>query len=113
MAQTRFSGPVKSTNGFQPGTSTVALTQIMSGTVSVNPASIAAASTGDTTVTITGVASGDVVVMNPPDALEAGLAFGGCWVSAADSVKVRLVNPTAGAVDGAARNWTYAVFRMA
>lgn len=113
MALTRFSGPVKSTNGFRVGASTVDLTLVMKGTVSVDPASLLAATTNDTSVTITGAALGDVIVMNPPDALESGLVFGGARVTAANTVKVRVGNVTAGAIDAAAASWTYAIYRYA
>jgi len=113
MSRTTFSGPVKSTNGFTPGTSAVALTQIMKGTVAVDPASITAQESAETSVTITGAATGDVVIMNPPASLETGLAFSGARVSAADTVQVRLTNVTGGAVDGTSRTWTYAILRMA
>ena len=81
-------------------------------TVAVNPASLAAVSTSETDVTIAGVAVGDFVVAMPP-ALEAGLVYGGCRVSAADTVKVRLGNVTAGAVDAASANWIFLIFQAA
>lgn len=113
MSATHFSGPIVSTNGFKPGTSTVGFTQVYTGTVSVDPGSLLTQTSEDVTVTITGAASGDIVIMNPPATLEATLAFGGAYVSAANTVKVRIVNFSAGTVDGAALSWTYAILRIA
>lgn len=88
------------------------LTLIQRGTVSINPASLATVTSADTTVTLTGVATGDTVVLNPPTAgLTAGMQIGGVWVSAADTVKLRLYNGSGGTIDEAAANWTYAIFR--
>ena len=83
------------------------LGKVLVGTVDVNPASLATLTSGETTVTITGAAVGDIVVMNVPASLETGLAFSGARVSAADTVAVRLTNVTAGSVDGANRTWGY------
>lgn len=80
--------------------------------VSVNPADLATITTAETAVTITGVATGDFVVAMPP-ALEAGLVYGGCRVSGADTVQVRLGNVTAGSINAAAANWTFLVFEAA
>lgn len=113
MAQTRFSGPVKSTNGFTPGSSAVALTFVAKGTVSVDPASLAASTCAETQITISGATSGDVVIMNPPASLDTGITFSGARVSAADTVQVRLCNVTAGAINDSARTWTYALLRFA
>lgn len=85
--------------------------KVITGTVSVNPASVAAATCAETSVTISGALVGDVIVMSPPASLEAGLCASGARVSAADTVQVRLCNVTAGAVDGAALTWSYVIIR--
>lgn len=113
MATTHFSGPVASTAGFTPGTSSVSLTQVMKGTIAVDPASALTLTSQEVTVTITGAATGDLVIMNPPSALESSLTYGGAYVSAADTVKVRITNHSAGTVDGASSTWTYAILRFA
>jgi hypothetical protein len=77
------------------------------GTVSINPASIAATTRGATTFTITNAKVGDVLVMNPPAGLNDDLVFAGCAITAADTATVYLYNPTAGAIDDAAATWTY------
>jgi hypothetical protein len=51
--------------------------------------------------------------MNPPSTLESSLSFTGAYVSAADTVKVRITNHSAGTVDGASGTWTYCILRFA
>ena len=83
------------------------LKKIVHGTVAnVNPASIAAGGVGSVALTITGVAGGDVVMVEPPAALEAGL-LAGLPVISANTVTIPLANPTGDAIDGAARTWRY------
>ena len=79
---------------------------ISSGTVSVDFGSISANTTGSKTVTVTGVADGDIVVLNP-GALTAGLAFAGAAVTAANTVTVYAVNATGSAIDNAAVDFDY------
>lgn len=97
----------KGTGGVQIGSGGGSIKKMVPGTQAIDPASIAAASTGDTTFALVGAALGDLILMSPPVSLEAGLVFGGAWVSAADTVTVRLGNVTAGAIDGASRTWSY------
>lgn len=113
MSATHFTGPIVSTAGFKPGDSTQSITYIKQGTVSVNPASLDTLASSETSVTISGAAVGDIVIMNVPASLETGLAFSGARVSATDTVLVRLTNVTAGSVDGAALNWSYTLIRIA
>lgn len=77
------------------------------GTLNINPASIAAQTRGSVDVTLTGAAVGDIVVLQPPDALNAGLVFGGCLVSAANTLRVFLANLTGSAINDGANDWTY------
>ena len=78
--------------------------------VAVNPPSIAAGATANVDVATPDVHRGHAVVAIPPDTLEAGLVFKGCNVVADGSLRFTLSNPTAGAVDGAALDWTVLVF---
>lgn len=81
--------------------------KILIGTVVVDPAEIAAGAKGTTAVTVTGVVAGDIVTVNPPAALEAGLIPAGAYVSGPDEVTIVLFNPTGAPVDGASRTWGY------
>ncbi len=83
---------------------------IKSATANLNFGSIAAGLTEDLTITLTGAVVGDLVVAAAPN-LEAGASYS-AFVSAADTVTVRLVNNTAGALDAAAADWTVAVLAL-
>ena len=109
MARTTFSGPVVSLNGFIAGTG-AAVTKVLSATASLNYGSISAASQADLTITVTGAAVGDEVVMALPAAPAAGLVFN-AFVSAANTVTIRASNITATPIDPAAA--TYGVIVIA
>lgn len=135
MAASHLSGPLTSTNGFVGAvtgavtgdtagvhtggvvSSSVnigsggALTFVKKVAVSVNPASIATVTLAEETVTVTGAVAGDAVIVNPPTTLDAGIAVVGAFVSAADTVKLRLYNSTGGGVDIAAANWVFTLIR--
>ena len=81
------------------------------GTFSVNPASIAAGAQGTVALTVTGAKTGDLVFVSAPD-LEADLVPAGAKVTAADTVTVYINNPGAGAVDGAAKTWSYMLVKL-
>lgn len=55
--------------------------------------SVAAGSTVDRTLTVTGAAIGDSVVVTPSGTMEAGIIWSG-YVSAADTITIRLANVT-------------------
>ena len=87
------------------------LVKISGGTVAVDFPSIAANTTGSKTVTVTGAATGDIVVFNPP-ALTAGLSFAGAYVSAANTVTVYAANTTASAIDQASATFNYLLIEL-
>lgn len=89
-----------------------AVKKIESGTTSLDPASIAAQTRGSVTFTLTGAAVGDVVVMQPPGALNTGLAFSGAEVTGANTVTVYIVNVTSGAIDDGSNTWRYLFFDL-
>jgi hypothetical protein len=109
MAQTRFSGPVASDNGFIVGSGSQ-ITKVLSGSASLNFASIATTASADLTITVTGAAVGDEVILALPAAPAAGIVFN-AFVSAANTVTVRATNVTALSVDPAAA--TYGVIVIA
>lgn len=109
MARTTFSGPVVSQNGFLVG-SGATVTKVLSGSASLNFPEIAAASQANLTITVTGAAVGDEVVMALPAAPAAGLVFN-AFVSAANTVTIRASNITASPVDAGAA--TYGVIVIA
>lgn len=94
---------------FAVGASGASIKAIKSGTVAVDPGTLAAGDELDIAVTITGAAAGDIVQVMPTDtAMEAGLAIVGVWVSATNTVKIRVSNMNAAAaLTGGSQNWTY------
>ncbi|MFI6793675.1 capsid cement protein [Nonomuraea sp. NPDC050383] len=71
---------------------------------SLNFPAVAAAGQQELTITVTGAAVGDAVVLAPPAAPDAGLVWAG-RVSAANTVTVRVANITAAPIDPAAATW--------
>lgn len=70
-------------------------TRVYTGTVSWTPASVNANTTAAQTVTVTGLRTTDLVVVNPPGGTN-GLGIAGARVSATDTLEVRWSNSTAG-----------------
>lgn len=121
MANTTFSGPVRSQNGFQsisidPTTGAVTtggtLNKILTSSASLDFPSINAASQADLTITVTGAAVNDEVVMGLPAAPTAGIIFN-AFVSAANTVTIRATNITAAPVNPAAATYNVAVIGVA
>lgn len=83
--------------------------KIVSGSFTLDIASIAAVTAPEQSVTITGVTAGDLVYVAGPDAglSTANVAITAAYVSAADTVKFRVVNPTAGALDPTSATFRY------
>lgn len=109
MALTTFTGPVKSLNGFISG-SGATLSKVLAGSATLDFPSIATTASADLTITVTGAAVGDEVVLALPAAPAAGLVFN-AFVSAANTVTVRASNITASPVD--AGSATYGVIVLA
>ena len=87
--------------------------KMQSGTFVLDIASIAASISAEQTVTITGVAVGDLVIVMGPDAgLSVAVAITQAFVSAADTVKFRVVNPSIGALDPASATFRYFWFDL-
>lgn len=89
------------------GASPLPIKGVTNGVISVTPGAIAANTGADITLTLTGVAVGDWVDFEIPTNLDAGLSYGGHIVSAASTIKLRVVNETVGLITGAAKNWAY------
>jgi hypothetical protein len=109
MALTTFSGPVRSLNGFIAGNGNT-ITKVLAASASLNFGSIGAAAQADLTITVTGAAVGDEVIMALPAAPAAGIVFN-AFVSAANTVTIRASNITAAPVDPDAA--TYGVIVIA
>lgn len=83
------------------------------GTFTLNPASIAAASQGVETVTITGAKTGDLVFVNA-EALDNRIAVVGAKVTADDTVSVYINNmyDATTAVDGGSKTYSYMLVHL-
>ena len=77
------------------------------GTVAIDPANLNATTRGATTFTLTGAATTDIIIVNPPSDLNDDLIFCGASVTAADTVTIYLYNPTAGAINQAEATFSY------
>lgn len=97
-------------DGISVGGTAVSNITVVTGTVSVNPPSIAATTRADVDVTVTGVVATDIVIAEPPAALNDDLIFCGV-VAGAGKFTVSLYNTTASAIDDTARTWTYKIIR--
>lgn len=84
--------------------------QVLQATATLNFPSIAAAASADLTIAVAGALVGEPVALALPAAPQAGLVFIS-FVSAADTVTIRAMNITAGAVDAPAVDFTVAVIK--
>lgn len=84
----------------------------MDTTATLDFPSINAGAVAVLTVTIRGATPGpaSLVLLGPPSTIEAGLMWSG-FVSANDTVSIRLFNGTAGAINPASASWRVAVFK--
>lgn len=80
-------------------------------TVTWNPAAVATITTAEQTVSVPGVKVGDLVVAYNKPTNTTGAMPVNARVSAADTVAVTFVNPTAGSVDPASEAWTFVIGR--
>lgn len=91
------------------GSGTV-LTKAVVYTPTLTPASVAAAVVAEQTFTVTGLTTADKVIVNPP-AIANATGIAGARVSAADTLAIRFVNPTAGALTPTSGTYTVLAFR--
>lgn len=78
--------------------------------ISIDPASVATITTAEQTFTVPGLKVGDFVAVSKGNH-STGCIAGTARVSAADTLAVQFVNPTAGGVDSAASTWLVFWFR--
>ena len=107
---TAGSGVTIDENGISVGGTAVSNISIVRGTVSVNPPSIGATTRTAVDVTVAGVVATDIVIAEPPAALNDDLIYCGV-VAGAGKFTVSIYNPTAGSIDDSARTWTYKIIR--
>ena len=76
----------------------------------VAPASVAAATVAEQTFTVAGLKVGDHVTVNA-GAITNAVGIGNARVSAADTLAVQFINPTAGALVPTSTTWSIKAFR--
>lgn len=80
----------------------------ISASASLSFGSIASNGVGTLTLSVTGAVTGKPVILGAPSAIEAGLTWSG-YVSAPDTVTVRVHNGSGGSVAPATATWTVMV----
>lgn len=88
------------------GSTGTTIKTIKSGTGAIDLGSIPSAETGSGTITITGAAAGDALIVNVPS-LTTGLAFAGSNITAGNTATLYFVNATASAIDNAEATFNY------
>lgn len=91
-------------NDLTDGGTTTLHSHVLSGSATLDFPSIASNSTAELTLTVTGAQAGKSVMLGPPAAIEAGLIWCG-YVSATNTVTIRIYNMSGGAVDPASATW--------
>ncbi len=94
---------------FTPGTTRKILLNGLSVTPNLDFPNIASRTTAELTVTVTGAAIGNSCNCAPNTSIEANLQWS-CYVSAANTVRVRVSNISLVAINPAAKNWKVVVF---
>lgn len=101
---------IAATTSLTVGAAGTAVTQIRVYTPTIDPASIAAATTAEQTFTVTGLTTADKVFVSKPT-LTAGVGIVNARVSAADTLAITFVNATAGALDPASEVYAVVAIR--
>lgn len=76
----------------------------------VTPTSVGAATVSVQTATVTGALAGDLVIVNPA-ATGNATAVGAAYVSAANTVSIQYINPTAGSLTPGAGTYKFIIIR--
>lgn len=79
--------------------------------VTIDLASVGAATSAEQTFSVPGLRTTDFVFVNVPSTLNNGLGIVGARVSAADTLALRVMNATAGALDAASATFSVLVVR--
>lgn len=84
---------------------------LLSTTATVDPDSLTTGTSWESSgITVTGAAVGDAAMACPPSTIEAGLSW--CaYVQATNTVKIRVMNCTAGTINAASNTWGVRVIK--
>lgn len=86
------------TTTLKVGASGTVIKTIKTGSAAIDFASVAAGETGSGTITVTGAAVGDAIIVQP-GTYTTGLGFAGATVTGANTVTVYVVNASANPID--------------
>src|SRR5690606_29775097 len=95
------------------GNSAPAVQVIAGGSATATWTSISAQTTQAQNVTVTGVATGDLVLVTPNNTFANGALGVTGRITAANTLTINLTNPTAGAVNPGQQTFKYLVIRIA
>lgn len=109
MGTTTF-GAVRVPEGLTVGSSGTLLTQARVYSQTITPASVGVATVAEQTFTVTGLTTADKVFVNHA-AFGNATGIAGVRVSAANTLAVSFVNPTAGALVPGAGTWSIVAVR--
>ena len=98
------------TSGSPLTVDTTAVPTRLSATATLTFAAIAQSACIERTITLTGAATGDEVMLGPPPAVDQGFLWGG-YVSSTNTVTVRMCKITSGTVTPAALAWRATIVR--
>jgi hypothetical protein len=105
-------GPFVQRLGYAPVYGGFREKRVLTKSTTLDFGSIGAGASAELTVAVTGAQIGDVAYASPNTTLEANLTWA-AYVSSADTVTLRLTNPTASPIDPAnSRSWRVAVYQF-
>ncbi len=110
MGVTNFDQLDVTPDGVKIGASGTNFREVRRYSQTITPASVGAAVAAEQTFTVTGLATGDIVVVNPA-ATGNATAVCAARVSAANTLAISFVNPTAGALTPGAGTYTILAYR--
>lgn len=85
---------------------------LFAGSLVIDPASVATITTAEQSFTFPGVRVDDIILSVTKPTLTAGLGIVNARVSAANTVALTFVNPTAGAIDAASQTYKFVFARL-
>lgn len=86
-------------------------TKLVQYSATLNPASVASATSAEQTFTVSGLTTSDVIIAVSKPTATAGVGIVNARVSAADTLALTFMNATAGAVDPASETYTIVALR--
>lgn len=96
--------------GITIGSGGSAISKVLTATATLDFGSLAAQTSADLTITVTGAAVGDAVIMGLPAAPDSGVVFN-AFVSSSNTITVRATNATSGAIDPASATFRATVIQ--